>query len=168
MTDLLMHDTNHHPQALLTTHGRVRPEWIDYNGHMNVAWYVLVFDHATDALLARLGMDPAYVRREQLSTFALEMHVTYERELILDAPYAVHTQILDADTKRIHLHHQMHHAEEQWRAAGNEVMLMHVDMRERRATPFPPDIQARVTAMQETHARLPRPDGVGRVIGIRR
>lgn len=156
------------PPGLATTHGTVLPEWIDYNGHMNVAWYVLVFDHATDALLARLGMDPAYVRREQLSTFALEMHVTYARELVLGAPYTVHTQVLDADTKRIHLHHQMRHAGEHWSAATNEVMLMHVDMRQRRATPFPLGVQARVTAMQTEHAELPRPDGLGRVIGIRR
>lgn len=165
-----MHDTEDQalPPGLPTTHGRVLPEWIDYNGHMNVAWYVLIFDHATDALLARLGMDPAYVKRAQLSTFALEMHVTYERELVLDAPYTVHTQILDADTKRIHLHHEMRHGDEHWRAAGNEVMLMHVDMAQRRATPFPIDIQAHVTAMQSDHASLSRPDGLGRVIGIRR
>ena len=166
-----MHSINQqhpHSQPLLTTHGRVLPEWIDYNGHMNVAWYVLVFDHATDALLAQLGMDPAYVSHVQCSTFALEMHVTYERELTVEAPYTVHTQILDADTKRIHLHHEMRHAEAHWRAAGNEVMLMHVDMTHRRATPFPADIQTRVSAMQATHAELPRPDGLGRVIGIRR
>lgn len=168
MTDLLMHDTDNRPRALLTTHGRVRPEWIDYNGHMNVAWYVLIFDQATDALLARLGMDPTYVKRARLSMFALEMHVTYERELVSNAPYTVHTQILDADTKRMHLHHQMHHAEQHWRAAGNEVMLLHVDMEQRRATPFPADIQARVDAVQAAHIRLPRPAGVGRVIGIRR
>ncbi len=168
MTDLPMHDTDHHPQALLTTHGRVRPEWIDYNGHMNVAWYVLIFDQATDALLARLGMDPAYVKHARLSMFALEMHVTYERELESNTPYTVHTQILDADTKRMHLHHQMHHAEQHWRAAGNEVMLLHVDMEQRRATPFPADIQARVDAVQAAHSGLPRPTGVGRVIGIRR
>lgn len=157
-----------HPAGPPTTDGRVLPEWIDYNGHMNVAWYVLIFDYATVALLTRLGIDHDYIEREQLSTFALEMHVTYERELVLDAPYVVHTQILDADNKRIHLHHEMYHADEHWRAAGNEVMLMHIDMQKRRSAPFPQGVQARVDTMQAAHAKRPQPDGVGRVIGIRR
>ena len=155
-------------QPLETARGHVRSEWIDYNGHMNVAYYVLAFDHGTDRFLGMLGMDPDYPRREGGSTFALEMHVTYDRELKLDDSYVVHTQLIDTDTKRIHMHHTMRHATEGWLAATNEVITMHVDMAQRRSAPFPPHIQPRVDALKAAHAPLPRPDTLGRVIGMRR
>ncbi|MBW7862126.1 MAG: thioesterase family protein [Rhodocyclaceae bacterium] len=151
-----------------TARGQVRPEWIDYNGHMNVAYYVLAFDHGTDYFLGLLGMDPGYPQREGGSTFALEMHVSYERELKCDQPYVVRTQLIDADTKRIHLFHRMHHANEGWLAATNEVITMHIDMAQRRSAPFPQHIQPRVEALKAAHTALARPEGLGRVIGIRR
>ncbi|HRQ58978.1 MAG TPA: thioesterase family protein [Azoarcus taiwanensis] len=151
----------------LTAKGRIRPEWIDYNGHMNVAYYVLAFDQGTDRFLADMGLDADYLRAGG-STFALEMHVTYDRELHLDAPYEVRTQLVDADTKRLHLFHRMFHAEEGWLAATNEVITMHIDMATRRSAPFPAVIQDSVDRMLTAHAKIPRPDGLGRVIGIRR
>lgn len=151
----------------LTAKGRIRPEWIDYNGHMNVAYYVLAFDEGTDRFLADMGLDADYLRAGG-STFALEMHVTYDRELHLDAPYEVRTQLVDADTKRLHLFHRMFHAEEGWLAATNEVITMHIDMATRRSAPFPAVIQDSVDRMLTAHGKIPRPDGLGRVIGIRR
>lgn len=151
----------------LTAKGRIRPEWIDYNGHMNVAYYVLAFDQGTDRFLADMGLDADYLRAGG-STFALEMHVTYDRELHLDAPYEVRTQLVDADTKRLHLFHRMFHAEEGWLAATNEVITMHIDMATRRSAPFPAVIQDSVDRMLTAHAKIPRPDGLGRAIGIRR
>ena len=150
-----------------TAHGRIRPEWIDYNGHMNVAYYVLAFDEGTDRFLAEMGLDSNYLSAGG-STFALEMHVTYDRELQPDAPYEVRTQLVDADTKRLHIFHRMFHAEEGWLAATNEVITMHIDMATRRSTPFPGNIQHRVDRRLTDHASLARPDGLGRVIGIRR
>ncbi|WP_409522356.1 thioesterase family protein [Nitrincola sp. MINF-07-Sa-05] len=155
-------------QLLLLGEGKVLPEWIDYNQHMNVAYYVLAFDHATDALLAHLGMDAEYPTREGGSSFALEMHVTYDRELQCDEPYLIYTQLLDADSKRLHFFHQMIHATEGWLAATNEVITMHVGMAERRAAPFPPGVQQQVDQLLAAHHNLPRPDKAGRVIGIRR
>ncbi len=151
----------------LTAKGRIRPEWIDYNGHMNVAYYVLAFDQGADRFLADMGLDADYLRAGG-STFALEMHVTYDRELHLDAPYEVRTQLVDADTKRLHLFHRMFHAEEGWLAATNEVITMHIDMATRRSAPFPAVIQDSVDRMLTAHAKIPRPDGLGRAIGIRR
>ncbi len=150
-----------------TARGRIRQDWIDYNGHMNVAYYVLAFDEATDRFLAQLGIDADYLRTGG-STFALEMHVTYDRELRADQPYIVRTRLVDADTKRLHLFHRMFHAEEGWLAATNEVISMHIDMAARRSAPFPPHIRAAVDRILAAHAGLPRPDGLGRVIGIRR
>lgn len=155
-------------EPLETARGDVPAEWIDYNGHMNVAYYVLAFDQGTDRFLGTLGMDPDYPRREGGSTFALEMHVTYDRELKQGDPYVVHTQLIDADAKRIHMHHTMRHATEGWLAATNEVITMHIDMGQRRSAPFPAHIQPRVDALRSAHATLPRPATLGRLIGIRR
>lgn len=157
------------PTALLVTHqGSVLPDWIDYNGHMNVAYYVLAFDHATDGLLDALQMDAAYRARSGRSNFVLEMHVTYDREIDLNAPFVVTTRVLDADIKRIHLFHEMRHAHEGWLAASNELITMHIDLARRRSAAFPPDVQASLDALKRTHAALPRPLGAGRTIGIRR
>ncbi len=150
-----------------TAQGRIRPGWIDYNGHMNVACYVLAFDEGTDRFLAGMGLDADHLSAGG-STFALEMDVTYDRELQRDAPYEVRTQLVDADTKRLHLFHRMFHAEEGWLAATNEVITMHIDMATRRSAPFPEPVQERVDRMLAAHASMSRPDGLGRVIGIRR
>lgn len=134
---------------------------------MNVAYYVLAFDEGTDRFLADMGLDADYLRAGG-STFALEMHVTYDRELKLDTPYEIRTQLVDADSKRLHLFHRMFHAEEGWLAATNEVITMHIDMATRRSAPFPEPIQRNVARMRAAHAAFGRPDGLGRVIGIRR
>ena len=73
----------------------VRPEWIDYNGHMNVAHYVAVFDRATEAFHASIGVDDAY-RRGGASTFAVEQHIVYARELNSGA----RLRVTDLDTGR--------------------------------------------------------------------
>ena len=130
--------TDRFPAAVLpTAQGRVPAEWTDYNGHMNVAYYVLAFDRGTDGLLAQLGMAPDAVQLDAGgSAFVLEMHVTYDRELTLDDEWSVHSQLIDADHKRIHLFHEMRHAREGWLAASNEVIAMHIDMASRRSARF--------------------------------
>lgn len=162
--------TDRFPAAVLpTAQGRVPAEWADYNGHMNVAYYVLAFDRGTDGLLAQLGMAPDAVQLDAGgSAFVLEMHVTYDRELTLDDEWSVHSQLIDADHKRIHLFHEMRHAREGWLAASNEVIAMHIDMASRRSAPFPPDVQRRVDALKDAHAALPRPEALGRIIGLRK
>src|ERR1039458_5036664 len=60
---------------------RILPEWLDYNGHMNVAYFMLVFDHGTDAFYPLIGLGKPYRQRTGKSTFAVESHITYQREL---------------------------------------------------------------------------------------
>lgn len=146
----------------------VLPSWIDYNGHMNLAYYVLAFDHATDAMFDYLDLGIAYRDRTRNSMFALEAHVTYDRELKLGDDLRVTTQILDCDAKRIHYFHRMHHATEGYQAATNELISMHIDFATRRSTPMPAEQRARAEAVAAAHAALPRPTEVGRTIGIRR
>jgi acyl-CoA thioester hydrolase len=153
---------------LLRLHSEtVRPEWIDYNGHMNVAWYVLAFDHATDRLLDHVGLGAAYVESENRSVFVLEMHVTYEREVTEGDPLAFTTRILGVDAKRVHLFHTMHHATDGWLAATNELILMHVDLDVRRSCPLPDRAFDALAAIHRTHAALPVPPQVGRLIGLK-
>ena len=146
----------------------VRPEWIDYNGHMNVAYYVLAFDHATDRLLDHTGLGLAYVEAENRSVFVLEMHVTYEREVTEGDPLAFTTRILDIDAKRVHLFHNMHHGTEGWLAAANELVLMHIDLEARRSCPLPDSALETLKAIHHSQADLPMPPQTGRVIGLKR
>src|SRR5689334_23702602 len=95
-------------EPLLSLHTEeVLPEWVDYNGHMNVAWYVLAFDHATDALLDWLGLGRAYAESENRSVFVLETHVTYEREVTAGDTLRFRTRLIDHDARRLHVFHEM-------------------------------------------------------------
>lgn len=154
-------------EAPLCLHrGRVRPEWIDYNGHMNVAYYVLVFDQGTDAFLDYLGMDSAYRARSGYSTYILESHITYERELKEGDAYRVTAQLLDFDAKRLHYFQRLYREPEDTLAASIEIMLMHMDMETVRGTAMPDTVRESVASLMHAHAPLPRPPQAGRVIGI--
>ena len=146
----------------------VRPEYIDWNGHMNVAYYVLVFDHATDALYDYVGAGEAYRKERECTTFILEAQVTYQREVLEGDPLRITTQLLDYDHKRVHYFHRMYHAEEGYLAATNELLSLHIDTSRRRSAPFPEEILARWAEIHAGHAALPRPPEAGRAMGIRR
>ena len=88
--------------------GEVLPEWIDYNGHMNLAYYTVLFDQATDLLFDVLGLGLDYRRDRKLGTFVAETHNLYERELLVGARVRVATQIIAIDAKRMHLGHEMY------------------------------------------------------------
>jgi len=146
----------------------VKPEWIDGNGHMNVGYYVVAFDHASDTLCEQLGVSWEYTRRGLGMIFIAEAHVTYDRELLANAPFRVTSQMLGHDEKRLHLFHQMYHAEEGYLSATNELMILHVDFTTRRVSPWPLVTQARMATMAETHKKLPWPAKAGRTIGLQK
>ncbi|MEX2453381.1 MAG: thioesterase family protein [Rhodospirillaceae bacterium] len=147
---------------------RVRAEWCDYNNHLNLAYYVLIFDHATDVFHSSLGLGEAYRRETGHSTFAVEAHVNYIAELRDGDEAACTTQLLDCDAKRLHYFHRMYHAGKGHLVATTEIMVVHVDLGARRVAPMPPAIAAAAQAVLAAHAALPRPEQQGRVIGIRR
>jgi acyl-CoA thioester hydrolase len=147
--------------------GRVLPEWIDINGHMNVAYYVLAFDFGVDALWGQLGLTDEYIETTQCSTFAVECHVTYQAELKEAEPYVVTSQILAYDDKRIHQFQRMFHAEEDYLAATAEWMNLHIDLTSRRVTPFPDFVLAALQAYTAGQGVLPRPEEAGKQIKIR-
>ena len=146
---------------------RVRPEWTDRNHHMNVGFYVLVFDFATDDWLDYVGLDTPHREAQQIGTFCLEGHITYQREVLEGAPLRFTTQLLDYDEKRIHYIHHMYHAEEGFLAATNELLSLHISRVNRRAAPMAPAIQEKLAAIEAAHRVLPRPPEVGRVMGLR-
>ena len=145
----------------------VRPEWIDNNRHMNMGYYVVVFDLATDEFMRWVGLDAAHRRQYRITTFCLEAHVTYHREVREGDPLRFTTQLLGYDAKRLHYIHAMYHATDGYLAATNELMSLHVALDTRRGAPMAPGVQARLAAIQAAHEALPRPPQVGRVIGLR-
>ncbi|MDB5361399.1 MAG: thioesterase-like protein [Rhodospirillales bacterium] len=142
----------------------VRPEWLDYNGHMNLAYYVLVFDHATDVLFDALGVGADYRQSTDLSLFAVESHILYQGEVGDGAPLRIESRVLGVDGKRLHFGHEMFHATENRRAATIELMAVHVDLRTRRTSPFPPERRPLLDEAAAAHARLPAADWAGRCI----
>jgi len=146
----------------------VPPAFIDPNGHMNVGYYSVLFDQALDLPWDRLGVGSASTEATGCSTFTLESHVTYQREVHEGDPLDFTFQVIDFDAKRIHFFMTMLHARERWLAATSESISICIDMTTRRSTSWPADRMARLQALHGTHSRRPRPAEVGRVIGIRR
>ncbi|WGF87669.1 thioesterase family protein [Marinivivus vitaminiproducens] len=147
---------------------RVRPDWLDYNGHMNEAFYLVVFGEATDGFMAGLGWDAAYRERTGHTIYTAQTHITYLREADLGQDLTVTTQILDLDAKRVHLFHAMALADTDTLLATDEIMTLSVDLGTRKVAPWPEDLQARLDAVFTRHRPLPRPPQAGRPIAIRR
>ncbi len=148
--------------------GVVRPEWLDYNGHMNVAYYVLAFDHACDDFLDYIGMTGAFRARSGGTTFAAEMHITYQREVVDGDPLRFTCQLLGFDRKRIHFILHMYHAERGYLAATSEWMSLYVELASRRVAAMPEEIANRLAAIYATHKALPRPPEAGRAMSLTR
>jgi acyl-CoA thioester hydrolase len=146
----------------------VEPAWIDYNGHLNMAYYNVFFDRCVDQACALLGMGPDYVKSHNASFYTLEAHVTYLGELNEGDPVRVTFRIVDFDAKRIHGFQELYHADKGFLSATSETMTLHVDAGAKKSAPFPDDVLARIEEMHEAHGVLPRPPQLGHVIGIPR
>jgi len=146
----------------------VLPEWIDHNGHMNVAYYVLAFDEATDAVYEHWGVGLEYPGSSNCSVFTLGMNVDYLGELFEGDPILVTTQLVDVDGKRIHYFHRMFHADTERLVATNECLCMNVDLATRRSVPFPPVVSETLRSVHAAHEAEGRPDEFGRTLQIRR
>jgi acyl-CoA thioester hydrolase len=148
--------------------GRVLPEWIDFNEHMNVAYYVLAFDSGVDSLWIEFGITEEHIREMRSSTFAVEAHITYKRELNLDDPFIVSAQILAFDEKRIHQFQRLYHATDRYLAATAEWMTLHVDLKTRRVAPWPPQILADISKVANAQGDWPYPQEAGRQMGVQK
>jgi acyl-CoA thioester hydrolase len=145
---------------------RVEPAWIDYNGHLNMAYYNVLFDRTVDEVFELLGCGLDYVKTRRHSCFTAEVHVRYLRELHAGDPVRVTFQLLAHDAKRMHYFEQLFHASEGWVSATSENMSLHVDLAAAKTVPFPPEIANCLARMQASHANLPRPEAAGRRIAM--
>jgi acyl-CoA thioester hydrolase len=146
----------------------VESQWIDYNGHLNMAYYNVLFDRCVDEAFAEMGLGPQYLEKTGASFFTLQAQVNYLRELHEGDRVRCSLLIIDADDKRVHCFQELVHADEAYLAATSETMSMHIDMAARKSAPFPPAVMARIEAVKAAHADVPRPPQLGAAIAIRR
>ncbi|AMB83828.1 4-hydroxybenzoyl-CoA thioesterase [Pseudomonas agarici] len=152
--------------TLTTYASEVNPDWVDYNGHLRDAFYLLIFSYATDALMERLGMDSNNRQATGSSLFTLELHLNYLHEVKLGAQVQVRTQIIGYDAKRLHLYHSLYLADGDKELAGNEQMLLHVDLAGPHSAPFTDAVLEKLQAIIQQQSDLPPPEYIGRVIGL--
>jgi acyl-CoA thioester hydrolase len=145
---------------------RIEPQWIDYNGHLNMAYYNVLFDRAVDEAYELIGVGARYVADRRQSIFTAEVHVRYLRELQAGDPVRVTFQLLDYDAKRLHYFEQLFHAEGGWVSATSENLSLHVDMMSKKTAAFPHEVAARLAEMKASHALLPVPEAAGRRVGM--
>ncbi|GAB3693793.1 thioesterase family protein [Saccharopolyspora tripterygii] len=140
----------------MTMRQQVLPEWVDYNGHLSEGYYVLVFGFATDALMDQVGMDSDYLKRTGCSLYTVEAHVRYLREVPPDSELLITTRVVEVGAKKLRLCHEM--VVDDVLRATTELVALHVDSEQGRATPFPEDIAATLSDRVE-----PAPEYAGRV-----
>lgn len=155
------------PAPLVSRTMEIEKDWIDYNGHLNMAYYNVLFDRAADEAFEMLGMGPRYAEERKLTTYTAEVHVCYVRELHLSHQVNATFHLLDFDEKRFHYFQELHHVDG-WLAATSESLTLHVDMTGPKVALFPNDILANLKEMRAAHAALPKPERAGRSIGIKR
>lgn len=146
-------------QTLSTYSTPVREEWIDYNGHLSEAYYVLVFGFATDAAMEALGLGEDYRAATGCSLYTVEAHVRYVQEVNRDAQLEVRTLVAGSAQKKLHLAHEMRVDGEI--VATEEILGIHVDQTSGRATVLPE--ATRASAVEHT---VPAPAWVGRSVAI--
>ena len=153
--------------ALITYRTPVQADWVDYNGHLRDAFYLLIFSYATDALMERIGLDADSRGQSGNSLFTLEAHINYLHEVKLGTEVWVQTQIVGFDKKRVHLYHTLHREGFAEALAASEQMLLHVDLAGPKSAPFSERSAGLLQGLLDEQGDLPPADYVGRVMGLR-
>jgi acyl-CoA thioester hydrolase len=150
--------------------GDVDPAWVDYNGHLNDAYYLVIFSYATDGLMAKVGLDAAGRAATGHTMYTLEVHLNYVQEVHEGVAVEVRTQILGVDAKRVHLFHTLHRQDDGVLLATNEQMLANIDASNAetgpKTAPFLPAVAGLLLPLAQAHAALPRPANAGRSIAL--
>ncbi|MFN3209616.1 MAG: thioesterase family protein [Roseovarius sp.] len=152
---------------ILSSFQTVEEGWIDYNGHMNMGYYTVLFDRAADEAYEEIGFGPAYRAATGFTTYTAEFHVRYLQELKLGDRVRSTFRIVDHDEKRFHTFQELMR-EDGGIVATGEGMALHVDQSGPKVAPMPEALLAQLGRIAQAHATLPRPEGVGRSIGMRR
>jgi acyl-CoA thioester hydrolase len=157
-------------ELLMSWRGDVDHAWVDYNGHLNDAYYMVIFSYATDGLMAQIGLDAAGRAATGHTMYTLEIHLNYVQEVHEGVPVEVRTQILGVDAKRVHLFHTLHRQDDSTLLATNEQMLANIDASNAatgpKTAPFVPAVAALLLPLAQSHASLPRPANAGRSIAL--
>jgi acyl-CoA thioester hydrolase len=154
-------------EAPLRLHRTTAPaEWMDYNEHMSESCYLLAFGDSADAFFRYIGIDETY-RAAGHSLYTSETHLHHRQEAAEGEPLVMTLQVLDHDRRRLHIFHEMRHGDTHELLASAEQLLVHVDMAAGRSSDMPDDLHDRIAAIHAAHASLPRPDVVGRPMGIK-
>lgn len=151
--------------------GRGAPEesWIDYNDHMNIGYYLIAIDRATDDFFEDwIGIGPMMVEEAGMGSFVLQSHMHFLREIRRGQSYDAHIQLLDHDAKRWRYIATLTNLATGEKAATAEQIAISVDHASRRAAPLPCAQFERLEAMMTAHRDLPLPPEVGAPLGIRR
>jgi acyl-CoA thioester hydrolase len=143
----------------------VREEWVDYNGHLRDAFYMLIYSYATDALLDAIGLDAAQRDARGRSMYTLEAHLNYLREIKEGARVRVDVRVLEHDAKRVRVYLEMYADERGEPVSASEQLLLHVDRSGPRAAAFDADVLARVAALRAADAGF-EPRYAARPIGL--
>jgi len=155
-----------HPVPLKLWQETILPEWTDYNRHMNVAYYTLVFDHAVDAFFSYIGLGREYREATTGSTFAVEHHITYNKEVVEGDDVRCETRLVGFDDKRLHHYHEMYHVADGYLAATCEFLSLHVDLSTRRVAPMPAEKIDALASLLDAHRKLPEINNLGRLIKV--
>jgi len=145
----------------------VQPEWIDYNGHLNMAYYNVLFDTGADEAFAEMGFGPDYAATRKMTTYSADFRLRYLREIHEGDRVRVGFQLLDTTPKSFHFCQWLLH-EDGWLSATGEGVGLHVDMSGPKVAPYPDDVAAKVEKMRADHAKFASPDFVGLPLGLRR
>ncbi len=144
----------------------VKPDWIDYNGHLNVAFYHHIFDLSARSFFEWMGINQQLRQEHSFSTFALESHLNYLSEVKVDATVRIESRLLDVNGKRFHFYQEMFKTEFDTLAASHESLGTCVDMNSRKSTTMPSKLLARLQEIKSAHNQLPRPWQIGHVMAV--
>ena len=119
---------------------KIVKDWIDYNNHMNVSYYLLIFDkYGADILNDTFKMGEHSARTTGKSTMIVESHITYNQELKMNDEVDVNLVFFDHDKKRLHYKMEMIHKQKQYLASTIEVIALYVDLNNRKVSEFEGD-----------------------------
>lgn len=152
--------------ALITYRTPVQEDWVDYNGHLRDAFYLLIFSYATDALMERIGLDADSRGQSGNSLFTLEAHINYLHEVKLGTEVWVQTQIIGFDRKRLHVYHSLHRDGFAEALAASEQMLLHVDLAGPKSAPFAEYSVVCLNSIVKRQADLAQPEHINRVMQL--
>jgi carnitine 3-dehydrogenase len=144
----------------------VRPEWVDYNGHMSDFLYGHVFGEAMDVLYRQVGIDDDF-RKAGRMFYTVESHVRHLAEAKVGEPLYSTIQVLALDDKRLHVFHRLHRKRDDVLIATGEQMHLFVDTVKTKAAVMDSALRAKLESVRQAHASQPVPDEAGKPVGSR-